>query len=73
MKDKPENPKAFPFDTRYTNEFGTGGDFNEGLSLRDYFAAKAIEKVESLDPKTIAILTGRIADAMLAERSKSDE
>ena len=66
MKDKPENPQAFPLST-------IDGFSHDGMDLRDYFASKAIEHVESFVAETIAVQAYLIADAMLAERSKSDE
>jgi hypothetical protein len=49
---------------------------DDGMSLRDYFAAKAMQALiargsERKDPYTdIADHAGRFADAMLAERAK---
>jgi hypothetical protein len=51
-------------------------DTDAGMSLRDYFAAKAMQALiargsERKDPYTdIADHAGRFADAMLAERAK---
>jgi hypothetical protein len=53
------------------------GDDFEGMSLRDYFAAKAIQVVLSKDgeiltpPSFSAKWAYETADAMLAERDKS--
>ncbi len=40
MKEKPQNPKAFPANHEFDN-----GDFvsNQGMTLLDYFAAKAMQ------------------------------
>lgn len=72
MKDKPENPQAFPVDTSHAHK--------AGMTLRDYFAAKAMQAclhrgmdVGGVLNTTISKKAYRIADAMLAERSKSDE
>ena len=73
MKDKPENPQAFP------------DDFSRGMLLRDYFAAKAFDKSHDaiqeiatekgvrFNASMVAALAYKYANAMLAERSKSDE
>jgi hypothetical protein len=46
----------------------------DGMSLRDYFAAKALNQIIKLNPNTpiekIAELTYKVADAMIAERDK---
>lgn len=51
------------------------GDTYSGMSLRDYFAAKAMQKmVEASDNKThanyIAEFSYTLADAMIKERNK---
>jgi hypothetical protein len=80
MKDnketKPENPPAFPtqWDSRHQPESTT--EF--GMTLRDYFAAKAMQGLltspqmyeDVNDNKSCAKRAYDIADAMLAERSK---
>jgi hypothetical protein len=43
MSNKPENPKAFPW---HSNDYKPPFDmnmYNEGMTLRDYFAAKAMQ------------------------------
>ena len=48
-------------------------DISDGMSLRDYFAAKAMQSLVALDHTSninIAIWSYEIADAMLAERDK---
>jgi hypothetical protein len=60
--------KAFPNDGKHE-------DLN-GMSLRDYFAAKAMASVALGDEKNIYLLAQdayRIADAMLQEREKSND
>lgn len=72
---KPENPTAFP-------SHGSMGEVAyEGMTLRDYFAGKALkgmlaseigEKPQNLvSEKELSIVAYRIADAMLLERSKT--
>lgn len=66
----PENPLAFPSDTERL--------WNEGMSLRDWFAGQAMNgwsaswpegrRVER--PETVAAASYAMADAMLAERAK---
>jgi len=77
MKEKPNNPNAFPLE--YEN-----GDFQTGITLRDYFAAKAMQSSIPENPtgcwggypigindiNTIAELSYLIADAMLNQREK---
>lgn len=68
-----QNPNAFP----------SGHEETDGMSLRDYFAAKALclfslgdkeikrlEAGERLDHKAVAACAYGLADAMLAERQK---
>lgn len=54
--------------------FGQTGSGSEGMTLRDYFAAKFLcgrAAVPGLvDPAMDAELAYRVADAMLAERAK---
>lgn len=40
MTDKPENPRAFPLSVNDVGDCGC-----EGMTLRDYFAAKAMQGV----------------------------
>lgn len=84
---KPENPPAFPEvftdlelkkGRYYSDTYSSGG-----MSLRDYFAAKAMQAIISTmkfniydaGPNDtdclIAQRAGRIADAMLTERAKN--
>ena len=71
MEDK--NTPAFPF----VAEDDTGMMINMGMSLRDYFAAKAMQGfLDQLikqgwisdDLETVAETSYRVADAMLKER-----
>ena len=74
---KPENPNAFPSINQYT------GDLNPGMSLRDYFAAKALQGILTanhphfwgnrdgeIEPNYAAETSYKMADAMLQEREK---
>ena len=73
MEDK--NTPAFPF----VAEDHTGMMINMGMSLRDYFAAKAMQGfLDQLikqgwisdDLETVAETSYRVADAMMKERQK---
>lgn len=81
---KPENPQAFPctndLATKY-NEHGQSYGAETGMTLRDYFAAKAMQGILSFtgtdwdgpygySPEKVSIRVYEIADAMLIERSK---
>ena len=64
------NPQAFPCDSRESRTFS-------GMTLRDYFAAKAMQSyvirygVKGLNDSThIADVAYTIADAMLKERQQ---
>ena len=74
---------AFPGEKAY--RFGQTNDCNEGMTLRDYFAAKAMPEAirHQLDARAatikpnaafefelVAISAYKMADAMLAERAK---
>ena len=81
MTDKTGGP-AFPT-TQYHAGISPSGH-SEGLTLRDYFAAKAMQGVLAMGPETvdgrklqhpkdsnvIAVIAYALADAMLAERAK---
>ena len=70
---KPQNPSAFPL---ALNNDRT--DFEQGMTLRDYFAAKAMNATLSTpkmkypnseqDISSLAELSYTIADAMLEQR-----
>lgn len=78
MTDKPENPPAFPT----TKPLDSWGDPNQGMTLRDYFAAKAMQGVaaacandtrgQSMEEfaYSTSVAAYIIADAMLKARSK---
>ena len=66
------NPPAFP------NESNAGNIWNDkGMTLRDYFAAKAIQAILTSPswmenkPSTLAKMSYEFADAMLVAREKS--
>ena len=68
-----ENPYAFPGDGPTLNDEGSGFEYNYlGMTLRDYFAAKAMQAMVSLgsegDPEWTAKDAYRMADAMLKTR-----
>lgn len=80
---KPDNPIAFPLEYTEYNHVGCLVKRQEfGMTLRDYFAAKAMQGIcadrhtfwdnASIqgDPINIARLSFEIADAMLKEREK---
>lgn len=78
MTDQPNNPPAFPTMEHGTSKVGTPEILTyEGMTLLDYFAAKAMHGVmtgngyrDSLTPESISEAAYKIAQAMLAERSK---
>jgi hypothetical protein len=71
---KPENPAAFPgiWDASHRPAF----EHIEGMTLRDYFAAKAmqalIESIRNPDIRQVAKDAYITADAMLTERMKGE-
>lgn len=72
IENKPENPQAFPSKVFHPVSGNLIGQ-EEGMTLRDYFAAKAINGLiqSGSSPKfMLAMEAYRIADAMLKERTK---
>jgi hypothetical protein len=78
---KPDGGQAFPragFGFAYRDEEGAESESSQdGMSLRDYFAIKALPAVTAGDhtdgqgdPERHAAQAYRYADAMLAERKK---
>ena len=66
MNTKDTGGPAFPHEFKYGD--GTAGRA-EGMTLRDYFAAKAMQMfVEDLDPIQAADMAFQYADAMLKAR-----
>lgn len=84
MSTEVKNPQAFPYGMESSNE---GSSFYEaGMSLRDYFAAKAMQVMMNCEPfkvddgyiastayGEIAKQSYEMADAMLNERNKNIE
>jgi hypothetical protein len=69
MEDKLKNPDAFPCDNK--------SEGYSGMSLRDYFAAKAMQSVMVGEgyrmyhtPEDMAQLSYKMADAMLKQREQ---
>lgn len=67
MENKPKNPDAFPCDNK--------SEGYTGMTLRDYFAAKAMQSVMTGEgyrmyhtPEDMAQLSYLMADAMLKQR-----
>lgn len=73
---KVANPKAFPVEIIQVRERGYPTEWvvNEGMSLRDYFAARVIEALihrnglDVLSYGKMAEESYKVADAMLKER-----
>lgn len=63
---------AFPSGRRF--EIGEGWQSEDGMTLRDYFAAKAMAAIISTNPKSHVSEVSRVAfmaaDAMIMERNK---
>ena len=68
--------KAFPT-TNWQTMAPLGTGYDEGMDLRDYFAAKAMQGILATDPEdqdhedgllAIAIVSYKIADAMMEAR-----
>lgn len=81
MSDKAPNPPAFPEPFVYHENYGESGLYRSstdagfgGMTLRDYFAAKAMAGMLSCEQPqntpTVARVAYELADAMLAERIK---
>ena len=77
IMDKPNGGPAFPLDSGWLADSLPISHF--GMTLRDYFAAKAIPVVWGSQPDAMdgpaaaeisAMVAYKIADAMLAERAK---
>jgi hypothetical protein len=74
---KPDNPNAFPVDGMYAGESLAKG--NSGMTLRDYFAAKAMQghlaseygagiQCDNYNQQMLAKAFYDMADAMLKQR-----
>ena len=71
---KTENPQAFPWANDADKQYNW---INKGMTLRDYFAAKAMQGYcsdpvwrKNTDQSATALCAYGMADAMLAERDK---
>ena len=47
--------------------------YQDGMTLRDYFAGQWIGQLEVFNPDAAAAVAYRFADAMIAEREKGGE
>lgn len=70
----PENPPAFPTDAQRSLKH----DHYEGMTLRDYFAAKAMQALVRDEPAAsdfspLAKISYTVADAMLMARQKGPQ
>ena len=72
MADKQTGGPAFPTGTGWNHAGDWVGGGDDGMTLRDYFAAKAMQGLLSSDETDIsfptAVLCYRMADAMLKAR-----
>jgi hypothetical protein len=63
------NPPAFPTNI---HNYGDGKYGSQGMTLRDYFAAKALQRLLTSDDIDVsyatAVLSYRMADAMMKAR-----
>ena len=77
MTNKNDGGNAFPYSALRPDGFTTMYADSEGMSLRDYFAAKAMQGALAamvnnstpLTDKLLAAAAYRVADTMLAERA----
>ena len=66
--------KAYPYSHKHPTTGLTAS--SEGMDLRDYFAAKAMQALLGYEESTLendAEVAYQMADAMMKERSKKDE
>lgn len=80
-KEKVPNPSAFARSANYvpgsltmTSDYDNTAE--KGMSLRDYFAAKAMQSTLSRgydNPTSVAMSAYRFAEAMLKERMKYED
>lgn len=73
MEEKIENSPAFPYVLPADKEKGWDADVNEGITIRDYFAAKAMQGMIAHfglaeTYKTLASTSYGIAEEMLKQR-----
>lgn len=70
MRDKQKGGPAFPV-MMGANESGLIEYHHQGMTLRDYFAAKAMQTLNpNQDPKINAARAYEVADAMLKARAE---
>lgn len=81
MTNNLNNPPAFPSTTQYFPE-DTNYQEEQGMNLRDYFAAKAMSAIVANKGIAVGVNCGqnilakdayKIADAMLKERMKEND
>ena len=74
-KEKPENPQAFPRGVTHDSIYGGRVHGESGMTLRDYFAAKALPEfmTDEVHYEDMAKWSYELADAMLKERSKQPQ
>lgn len=73
MSNKENGGPAFPFAVECADGVGNFTAIHEGMTLRDYFAAKAMQAIlinQSMSKVEIAKASYAVADAMLKERDK---
>ena len=77
MSDNNTGGPAFPFSIEFPKEEGKGTMYNEGMTLRDYFAAKAMQALVSsphcpgsFAAEPVVESAYDIADAMLKARAQ---
>lgn len=80
MMTKKDGGPAFPSEQGETFDLTWNQTYDPGMSLRDYFAAKAMQAYSSLPDSfekysyyRIAEFAYKQADAMLTQRDQSDE
>ena len=68
MKEKDNGGPAYPHTV--IGDLGQTREVCEGMMMRDYFAGLAMQASPQGDPWDVAKRAYKLADAMLAERSK---
>lgn len=74
-KSKEKQQLAFPLLRIYADEMGLLKlDVDPGMTLRDYFAAKAMQKLAGMSTdEEVASASYQVADAMMREREIGDQ
>jgi len=76
---KPNNPNAFPYVIPNDEKKGWDAEVLEGMTLRDYFASKAMQGLLSdgaynnYNIDNISATSYAVADSMLNQRLKENE